>query len=216
MSKPTKLQIAIDRMRFVLGVVAIIAIAVTFTIGRNENARQNARIQKIESPCLRYGPKSKECHKAFGAAIKSITPYQLCILLSRQPTLTGVRPGACERIAREATNRRESGQSTPGSHGVSSPAPVAGTRPTAPAGTPGSGNHPQHPGGRQTPKLPAPKGSSPTPGPESQPQPTSPHSPPVGATNPPPASAQEPPLVELEVPSLPAHVCAPGVVRVNC
>lgn len=106
MQSPTKLQIWIDRLRFVLGVVAIIAIAVTFTINQQKDSSQDARIKQIESPCLRYGPRSKECHAAFGAAIKSITPYQVCVLLARQPTLTGITATDCVRVAREAKRRQ--------------------------------------------------------------------------------------------------------------
>lgn len=177
---PTRLQVFIDRLRFVLGVVAIIAIAVTFVLGQQENRDQNARLKKVESPCLRYGPKSKECHAAFGAAIKRITPYQLCILLARQPELTGVKPASCVRIAKEAKEKAESRQaaarSALRSGDGSSAGPQSGNQTVAhnapkgngTSGGGGSGHHPAQPGGGPGSPSPQPPGS-PSPSPRGRP-----------------------------------------------
>lgn len=103
---PTKYATAIDRLRFVLGVVAIIAIVITFVFNHVENTAQDARITRIESPCLRYGANSRQCHQAFSEALRSLTPHQACYIAE----LRHEDPPFCRLLAAEEKRGRQSQQ----------------------------------------------------------------------------------------------------------
>jgi len=234
---PTRLQVYIDRLRFVLGVVAVLAIAVTFVLNNQADVAQNERITKIESPCLRYGSESRQCQESFQAAIDSITDYQLCELLAKRPDITRVDDVDCRRIAQEAKQRaedrravdQEAGRSTQNSDSGSSPKRRADNQPgvrneppaneAAPEG--GSGPNPGNQAGGQPEASPAPKGNH-TPPPQAGPTPSpSPQNQSGSSGGQVPKPAQEspisvPPIVEVEASGLPAQACVPGVLSINC
>lgn len=214
---PTRLQIYIDRLRFVLGVVAVIAIAITFTLNQIQTNDINHRITKIESPCLRYGPESRECHESFQAAIESITDYQLCLLLSQRPDLTGVAPAKCRQIAREARRHLKTLRHTKNQRSTAQPASHSLSGSAGSGGTHGEGHHPSQPPSPHAPS-PSPQPSSPQPTPSPSPGKSGGAGPPSSPSSSPPSEStpSKPPAVVVEAPGLPAQACVPGVLSVNC
>lgn len=205
---------AVSKAKLVLIVLCVFAIVVTFVVNHMETSAVDEHIRKIESPCLRYGPRSKECHEAFGAAIKSITPYQLCVLLSRQPELTGVKPSDCVRIAHEARRKQKAAQQTKRSSVAV--APARAPSPSAPMAV-----RPPTSGSASPPTTPVHKARPPRqPSPQSTPTPSAPAPQAADATTtvtpPAPTPPVSSPVAELKVPTLPAQVCVRGVANVNC
>lgn len=83
------------------------------------NVKQGKAIAKVESPCLKYGPDSKQCEEAFSAAVSTITHPQACAIERKAGTLRAIReladdigvdftePCAGARIAQERERRSD-------------------------------------------------------------------------------------------------------------
>lgn len=96
-----------------VGIVAGIAFAIVV------NYNQGKQLSKIESPCLKYGPDSKQCEEAFSAAVSTITHPQACAIERKAGTLQAIRdlaeeigvefdePCAGARIAQERERARD-------------------------------------------------------------------------------------------------------------
>jgi hypothetical protein len=142
----------------------VVAVAVGIVVrAESQTNAVDSRVTKVESPCLRYGPKSDECKKAFEAAVATITHPQACAIERKAGTLRAIRelaaglevtfrePCAGARLAQErqrgseraATSRERKSEQAP------APAPASGGS----GGAPGSGTPadtqppaPHHPG----------------------------------------------------------------------
>ena len=51
----------------------------------------NQRVNKVESPCLRYGPKSDACQESFERAVATITHVEACAVERKAGTLKAIR-----------------------------------------------------------------------------------------------------------------------------
>jgi hypothetical protein len=225
----------VSKAKLILITLCCIAIVASFVITKIEFGGVGDRITNIESPCLRYGPESRQCHESFQTAIDSITDYQLCELLAKRPDITEVDDVDCRRIAQEARQRakqrrQEDERLAPNSGVGSTRAPSAGNQPGRNSSPPRDGNSqkgqpdrsPQNPGVDQPAPGPQQPGSPSTDLPAaSQPQPGSAGNQSGGSAGQESTPAQEsplyiPPIVEVEVPAAPVQTCEPPVISVNC
>lgn len=183
---------SVKRMRiaswvFGIGVALAIGIGVWSVA---VNYQQGTQITKMESPCLRFGPKSEQCREAFDAAVATITHPQACAIQRKAGTLRAVRELAAElnvafsepcagaRIAqerqrskeRDATRMRSKGGDAkqPPSTGGQQPEP--GVRPGGRGGV-GPGRERST---RERPERREPPTPQPAPAPPPAPQPRAP------------------------------------------
>jgi hypothetical protein len=77
-------------LALVVGVL-VAGVTVTTLINRSENASTRSRVTKVESPCLKYGPKSKLCQKSFEKALGTLTHPEACAVERKAGTLRAVR-----------------------------------------------------------------------------------------------------------------------------
>ncbi len=197
------------------GAAAFLVLVVVFGVllerAEDQTDRVEKQVTKVESPCLKYGPKSEECERAFDAAVSTITHPQACAIERKAGTLRAIReladglgvdftePCAGARIAqerqrgneREATSQRLS-QENSGSGGGGVPASTGG--PPAPSTGAGDG------GGRDDGAEPKPP-RNPQPSPAPPPGSTSGPPPPAPVAPPPPAAVLNP--AGKEVPAQP-------------
>jgi len=143
----------------------------------DQTDRVDKRVTKVESPCLKYGAKSKQCKRAFDAAVSTITHPQACAIERKAGSLRAIReladglgveftePCAGARIAqerqrgkeREAAARERRGDQDRGAGRA--PAPVPSGSEGAPAsGQPADSGHPApaKPAGPRSQPPPAP------------------------------------------------------------
>lgn len=83
----------ISKLKLVLILVCLVAIPLSFWINHHDLGTVNNRVTRIESPCARYGPKSRACRIAFKKAIEAITHDQACALLEQ----AGFQPKSCTK-----------------------------------------------------------------------------------------------------------------------
>jgi hypothetical protein len=179
-------ELVVSRLKLVLIVVCLIAIPLTFWLNHVDVGSVNNRVTKVESPCLRYGPDSKICERAFEEAAASINHRMACFFQHR----AGVFPPSCRgvhlRIKQKPAQHKGGDASQTGSTGHQPPSPHHG-------GSPGSG-HAKHP---PAPTAPSPTPAAPSPAPAPTPTPE--------ASLPPQASpSAEPPG--------PSHAEPPGLL----
>jgi hypothetical protein len=145
-----------DIFVYVVGIVVVGGIVASFFATKSEVNDVGSRVTKVESPCLRYGPKSPECKAAFEAAVATITHPEACAIERKAGTLRAIRelaaglevtfkePCAGARLAQErqrgserAATREQGGNRAaavikPASGGVPSPGTPGDTQPPAP------------------------------------------------------------------------------------
>lgn len=98
----TELEQAIDRgdrgRKWFLIAIGLVCAAIVGGIGFAiyVNFSQGRQISKIESPCLKYGPDSKQCEEAFSAAVSTITHPQACAIERKAGTLQAIRELAAD------------------------------------------------------------------------------------------------------------------------
>jgi hypothetical protein len=80
-----------DIFVYVVGIVVVIGIVASFFVTRSEVHDVGSRVTKVESPCLRYGPKSDQCKEAFEAAVATITHPEACAVERKAGTLRAIR-----------------------------------------------------------------------------------------------------------------------------
>ncbi len=177
----------LSRAKLVLIVVCLIAIPVTFWVNHSDVGSVNERVTRVESPCLRYGAKSKQCKEAFEQAVLTITHAQACAILRkagleiepcaharlRQEKRRGRERAATDRMQAQGGDASQTGstghqQHTPsskgggGGHGKGGAGKGGGEGPSAP-GQGGSGGGPAPPdrgsGNEQSHGNPAPPAS---------------------------------------------------------
>lgn len=73
----------ISKLKLVLIVVCLIAIPVSFYLNHRDFGTVNNRVTQIESPCLRYGPRSSKCEEAFEKAVLTINRPEACAILRK-------------------------------------------------------------------------------------------------------------------------------------
>lgn len=119
----------------------------------------NRHITEVTSPCLRYGPGSRQCKRSFEAALATLTHPEACAVERKAGTLAAVRalalalrqlgldvsfsePCAGARLAqeRQRTNERGSAQRRSESPTATAP-PEAGDANSAPTGHSLPGRH---------------------------------------------------------------------------
>lgn len=171
---------SVKRLRvasWVFGVAVLVALGGVGT-ALVQNNRQAHQITRIESPCLRYGSKSKLCRESFEKAVLTITHAQACAILRK----AGLRISSCagarlqqevRRHGERAETRRESSSSDPGDtgegggahqpsrngHQPPSPGPKPGPSAPSPASPPAPGNSGEAPG--QSGATPGQSGAEP-------------------------------------------------------
>jgi hypothetical protein len=143
-----------------------------------QNNRQADQITRIESPCIRYGSKSKLCRESFEKAVLTITHAQACAILRkaglRVPSCAGARlQQEVRRHGERAKTRRESPSPVtgdtgggdafqqPSHHGHQPPSPGQQPGPStpSPAAPPAPGNSGEAPG--QSGETPGQSGAQP-------------------------------------------------------
>ncbi len=158
--------------------VAFLVLVVTFGVllerAEDQTDKVDKRVAKVESPCLKYGAKSRQCEKAFEAAVSTITHPQACAIERKAGTLRAIReladavnvtftePCAGARLAQERQrgNEREATARENGSHEGGAPASSgSGEAPTPGKGDSGKPAAPPKPDGpRHHPTKAPPKG----------------------------------------------------------
>lgn len=151
--KPVYLWVA-ERPVAVAFAALAIGIIASFFITRSEVSDVGTRVTKVESPCLRYGPKSDQCKEAFEAAVATITHPEACAIERKAGTLKAIRelaaalevnfkePCAGARLAQERQRGSERKASARGAastqRGGFSGGPVEAAQPGSggPGGTP--------------------------------------------------------------------------------
>lgn len=165
----------ISRLKFVLIVACLVAIPVTFWFNHRDVGSVNSRITKIESPCLRYGARSKQCKEAFEQAVLTINHAQACAILRK----AGLEIENCRgaRLKQEVRRGKERDASSVPDSGIRNEG-VVDTNGHAPSSQPGPPSHGGHQGGQghsgtphpltpqpsPAPAAPAPIAPTPTPG----------------------------------------------------
>lgn len=81
----------VSRAKLVLIVLCVIAIPVTFWVNHHDVGSVSHRISRVESPCLKYGPRSLQCQRAFEAAVATITHPEACAVERKAGTLKALR-----------------------------------------------------------------------------------------------------------------------------
>jgi hypothetical protein len=187
---------------YVVGIVVVGGIVASFFLTRSEVNDVGSRVTKVESPCLRYGPKSHQCKEAFEAAVATITHPEACAIERKAGTLRAIRelaqglgmsfkePCAGARLAQETKRGNERSQAKAGDastphKGSSTPGPSTGGPPAShvpPSSPPQHGHeasppivgHPPHL--PETPSLP-PQQSPPVSESANTPEPSTPSTP---------------------------------------
>jgi hypothetical protein len=144
--------------------VLVVAVAIGVVVkAESETNAVSSRVTKVESPCLRYGPKSDQCKEAFEAAVATITHPEACAVERKAGTLRAIRELAAEvdvtfkepcAGARLAQERERSTQREATARGQAS-APVdssSGSSQTPTLTAPAGAEHPAHDHGRATPQ----------------------------------------------------------------
>jgi hypothetical protein len=195
----------VSRLKLVLIVVCLIAIPVSFVLNQKDVSSVNERVTKVESPCLRYGPKSRLCKEAFEQAVLTITHAQACSILRKAGLeILNCRGARLKQergrdVEREATEERRDAQT-----------PSQGQKPGPPSGGPKDGSHdlnPEPSGVSNPPENPSNVGT-----PTEQPKDTPPSlgNPPAPST---PAAPSRGPLAPVLTPLTPP-AAAPAVEHV--
>lgn len=130
-----------DIFVYVVGIVVVAGIVASFFVTRSEVHDVGTRVTKVESPCLRYGPKSPQCKAAFEAAVSTITHAEACAILRK----AGLEVAQCAhaRLRQERTRHNER---APPPKGV---APSTENSPSSqPSPQHGGPSVPAHPGGK--------------------------------------------------------------------
>jgi hypothetical protein len=163
-------------IRQALPYMLVVAVAVGVVVkAESETNAVSSRVTKVESPCLRYGPKSGECKEAFEAAVATITHPEACAIERKAGTLRAIRelaatlgvtfrePCAGARLAQEQQRGTErAATSQRASAGDGRGAPVSGGSGEAPAPGKGGSSGPSAP-----PKSTGPRHHPPSAPPES-------------------------------------------------
>jgi hypothetical protein len=137
-----------QHLLLVLIAVCLIAIPITFWVNHHDVGTVNNRVTNIESPCIRYGAKSKLCREAFEQAVLTITHPEACAILRK----AGLEIVDCAhaRLKQEETRRRERegvvplkpSHSAPQLSGPPSSGPSGGSQPPVVSE---NANNPPHP-----------------------------------------------------------------------
>jgi hypothetical protein len=129
-------------------------------------SRVDRHITEVTSPCLRYGPSSRQCKRSFEAAVATIDHAEACAVLRK----AGLRVESC-RGARLAQEQRQHVQEATSSQAENEPPPDGGDANSAPTGSsqpaPGNGGRgEQGPGGSHIGGVPGEGGSHGAPAPD--------------------------------------------------
>jgi hypothetical protein len=161
--------------------VLVVAVAIGIAVrAESETNAVSSRVTKVESPCLKYGPKSKLCQESFEKALGTLTHPEACAVERKAGTLRAVReladglgvtftePCAGARLAQErqrGNERAATGRERAAANSNGSGVGEGDTSPTgeAPATTPhhdGSSSPaaPHHPAGHPGPAPPPSSG----------------------------------------------------------
>jgi hypothetical protein len=180
------------RGAFVAFALITVVFGVLLNRAEDRTATVDQRVTKVESPCLRYGAKSKECREAFEQAVLTITHAQACAILRK----AGLEIENCQgaRLKQERgrdverdANQPKRGDATSPNTGSSQPGP-------SPDGSPG-GAQPGEGGSGAPPAPPSPGSSGEQPPPNSGPAPAT-ASPPVSESATPTAPLNVAPTLE--------------------
>lgn len=100
---PTLVDIdLISKLKLALIILCLVAIPASYAQSQRELGSVTQRVERIEPACLRYGSDSPECRRSFTAALRSITPAQVCGVLE----LVGLDAPRCDAIKRAARSSR--------------------------------------------------------------------------------------------------------------
>jgi hypothetical protein len=145
-----------DIFVYVVGIVVVIGIVASFFVTKSEVHDVGSRVTKVESPCLRYGPKSPQCKAAFEAAVATITHPEACAVERKAGTLRAIRelaqglgvnfkePCAGARLAQERQRGSERNATSRLSNGSSDGGDSAGDGGSVGDGTSQGGSPTQH------------------------------------------------------------------------
>lgn len=165
------------RRLIALAALGMLGALTVYGVNHSETGEVSRRVTRIEakSPCLAY-PHSKLCRRSFSAAIRTVTPAQVCTLFA----LVNVTPAECQKIQHRREAREvealptipeaEPAEASPAPEHAPHPvlAPPTGQAPP-PTGAPNPGPKPSE----QTPPIPELSGPS-TPQGEGGPSPEAP------------------------------------------
>lgn len=129
----------ISKLIVALIVLCVVAIPVTFWVNHQDVGSVNKRVTRIESPCLRFGPKSRPCRRSFEQAVLTVTHAEACAIL-RKAGLE-IRNCAGARLAQEK-GRNEERTATEAEGGEAQQPSHHHTAPQQP-GPPSGGSHEQ-------------------------------------------------------------------------
>lgn len=188
----------ISKLKLVLIVVCLIAIPVTFWVNHSDVGSVNSRVTRVESPCLRFGAKSKQCRKAFEQAVLTITHAQACAILRKAGLEIVNCAGA--RLKQEHGRHEDRAKAK---RGDADQTPSTGHQQPGP-----SGGQPGHVGGGEAEQPTVPGASEPTTPQKEGVKPPNPQQGPTSEALPP--IVREPPLGPVLAPPTPP-AAAPAV-----
>ena len=91
----------ISKLKLALIIVCLIAIPASYLQSRQDLGSVAGRVERIEPACLRYGSDSPECSRSFTAALRSITPAQVCYVFG----LVEADAPYCARLGAHSSRR---------------------------------------------------------------------------------------------------------------
>jgi hypothetical protein len=142
----------------------VVGLSVAFYIvGRVETSSQvrdvNGRVSRVESPCLKYGPKSRLCQMSFESALATLTHPEACAVERKAGTLKALRelgrelqvnfkePCRGARLAQERVRSSERHKATAATgNGSTAVVPTAATNGGGPTSSPHTGPSQPAPG----------------------------------------------------------------------
>jgi hypothetical protein len=164
-------------VRQALPYMLVVAVAIAIAVrAESQTNAVDSRVSRVESPCLKYGPRSELCQKSFEKAVATITHPEACAIERKAGTLRAIRelatgldvtfkePCAGARLAQERQrgNEREATSERASDGGDGGEAPPEGGSGEAPATGKGADSSPSAP-----PKSTGPRHHPPSAPPES-------------------------------------------------
>jgi len=139
----------ISRLKLVLIVTCLIAIPVTFWVNHEDVGHVNNRVNKVESPCLKYASEKtqknkRRCEESFEKAVLTITHAEACAILRKAGLEIQNCAGA--RLRQERGRRIDRNASAGGGDATSTPSPGHSLPAPPSGGAPGHEGHsgPEH------------------------------------------------------------------------